>query len=387
MNILTNAGEDLLGRAIAGETVTFTRFKAGNGNAPSDPEEMTDLVNPILTFSIDDIDKSVEGKISITGSFNSSDASAEFRVREVGLFAKGEENEEVLVFYINHGDDAGTVDPASVSENVAYTKTVVIEIERAGNITAIVINPSEYATKAQLDEHSGDTSNPHSVTAEQVGLGNVPNVATNDQTPSYSEASEISELESGEPLSIAFGKIKKAIKSLISHLSNTSNPHGVTLAQVGGAAASHTHSTANIISGTLPIARGGTGINNESELLATYHVPVFGVFKGDGTREREINLGFKPSAVFITDHHGMLNDGTYGHPTGGFVVRGYINISQGDAYSEDFINIINGTRWSTISGSYDALRISNSGFKVVYNASSNILLNDEHRYYYYVAWR
>ncbi len=57
------------------------------------------------------------------------------------------------------------------------------------------------------------------VTAEQIGLGNVPNVTTNDQTPTYTVASTLTELESGEKLSIAFGKIAKAISTLISHIS------------------------------------------------------------------------------------------------------------------------------------------------------------------------
>lgn len=57
-------------------------------------------------------------------------------------------------------------------------------------------------------------------TPAEVGLGNVPNVSTNNQTPTYTEASDISRLSSGEKLSTAFGKISKAITDLISHLSD-----------------------------------------------------------------------------------------------------------------------------------------------------------------------
>ena len=85
----------------------------------------------------------------------------------------------------------------------------------------------------QITEHASKVDNPHKVTKAQVGLGNVPNVATNDQTPTYTTASANANLTSGEKLSVAFGKIAKAISSLISHLSNTNNPHSVTKAQVG----------------------------------------------------------------------------------------------------------------------------------------------------------
>ena len=104
--------------------------------------------------------------------------------------------------------------------------------------------------QTNLDTHAGKTDNPHSVTKAQVGLGNVPNVATNDQTPTFTEGTSLSKLTSGEKLSIAFGKIAKAITDLISHIGNKSNPHGVTAAQVGadasGTAASAvaTHNTA-----------------------------------------------------------------------------------------------------------------------------------------------
>lgn len=84
-----------------------------------------------------------------------------------------------------------------------------------------------------LTEHIADKTNPHKVTKSQVGLGNVPNVATNDQTPTYTQATSLSTLTSGEKLSVSMGKIMKAITDLISHLANKSNPHGVTASQVG----------------------------------------------------------------------------------------------------------------------------------------------------------
>ena len=71
-------------------------------------------------------------------------------------------------------------------------------------------------------EHSQKTSgNPHGVTKTDVGLGNVPNVATDDQTPTYTVATTLTALESGEKISTAFGKIAKAVSTLISHISTS----------------------------------------------------------------------------------------------------------------------------------------------------------------------
>lgn len=75
-----------------------------------------------------------------------------------------------------------------------------------------------YFVHREVEEHTNDTDNPHNVTKEQVGLGKVPNVTTNDQTPTFTEASKLEILSSGEKLSTAFGKIAKAIKDFISHI-------------------------------------------------------------------------------------------------------------------------------------------------------------------------
>ena len=84
-----------------------------------------------------------------------------------------------------------------------------------------------------LSTHTSNKNNPHTVTAAQIGLGNVPNVSTNNQTPSYTVPSSLSALVSGEILQTAFGKLAKAVNDLISHLANKSNPHAVTKSQVG----------------------------------------------------------------------------------------------------------------------------------------------------------
>ncbi|MCB6992884.1 hypothetical protein LI177_05215 [bacterium 210820-DFI.6.37] len=171
--------------------------------------------------------------------------------------------------------------------------------------------------------HEGNKSNPHGVTKTQVGLANVPNVATNDQTPTYTEASTLAKMTSGEKLNVAFGKISKAVTDLISHLANKSNPHAVTKSQVGlanvpnvttnnqtptfsaatsdedivsgetlstifgkllksiqtlrtglsgKAASSHNHAATAITSGTLGLARGGTGQTSLASVKSAFGI-------------------------------------------------------------------------------------------------------------------
>lgn len=67
--------------------------------------------------------------------------------------------------------------------------------------------------KAAYD-HSQTSGNPHGTTAADVGLGNVPNVSTNDQEPTFTEASTRNNIASGEKLSVILGKIAKFFNDL-----------------------------------------------------------------------------------------------------------------------------------------------------------------------------
>ena len=126
------------------------------------------------------------------------------------------------------------------SEAVAAASLMVesAKAEAAEDATAKAVAARDaaykYADKVSfnLADHEEDNSNPHNVTAAQVGLGNVPNKSTNDTQPTYALAETLAELTSGEKMSIAFGKIAKAVKDFISHIGDKNNPHGVTAAQI-----------------------------------------------------------------------------------------------------------------------------------------------------------
>lgn len=119
---------------------------------------------------------------------------------------------------------------------------------------------------AREDTHIASRANPHEVTKEQLGLGNVPNVATNDQTPTFTEASTLETTKSGEKLSVLFGKITKAISELVSHLGNKNNPHALTASQVGAAPTSHDHDYLPLSGGSLTGNLSGANINLSGSL-------------------------------------------------------------------------------------------------------------------------
>lgn len=76
---------------------------------------------------------------------------------------------------------------------------------------------AEGAIRETVSAHVNNKSNPHGVTKAQAGLGNVPNVSTNDQTPTFTQAATLANIASGEKLTVMLGKIAKALADFIAH--------------------------------------------------------------------------------------------------------------------------------------------------------------------------
>jgi len=423
---LTDAGKNLLLRALTGETINFTKIQIGNGEAQN-PREATALANPIMTIPISNISIG-EDYVTLTGLFTNSTVTNGFHITEAGFFADDPDDPGNEILYALGNEDESTADyvPSNTNRILEMELDALIFIGDAENVTAAINSSLVYATAADFNAHTGNTSNPHGVTKAQVGLGNVPNVATNDQTPTYETASTFATLTSGEKLSTAFGKIKLAITNLINHINNRSNPHGVTAAQTGAAAQSHTHSTVDINAGvlsplrggtglsnpsyggllksngadalqlikgvgalfattsgnpqfgTLPISMGGTGVTSLNDLIALVASNLFitGVYEGNNVQGRIIDLGFYPKAVLLFDAEGNTHDDA-DDLHGGLALRGYNVISRNA--SNMFI-----TTWSNY---YCVLGIVGNGFKVNQYTSNQIRSNESGHYYYYIALR
>lgn len=264
---LTPSGTDLLLRAIAGEVnIKFTAIQLGNGADAG--KSAAALSNPLLTAEISSYEVG-DVFVTLRTTFSNSQVSASFRATEVGVLAHDPDTADGTLLYAYQYTPEGESDyiPASADKVLETQMDVLVYIGDAENVTASISQSLVYASRADLEAHVKNMDNPHKVTKAQVGLGNVPNVSTNDQTPTYTEASALVGLKSGEKLSIAFGKIAKSVSSLIAHMKNCENPHKVTADQVGAAKSSHKHSTNDLTGGVLGVARGGTGVTGYDKLL------------------------------------------------------------------------------------------------------------------------
>ncbi len=243
--VITDLGLSVLAKGILEGSVLITSAVGGESCSAADLlSGMSEIAPPVHTLNLAKAEIE-QGKAVVNVRVQNKGVRESFVIRQIGLFSKIRDSADSPVLTAVIQDKNGEVVPTE-KENPEFLLEfdLVIPIENKEN-TEISVTPNTFATLGDLEERervlSGETervahelrlekeqssshisnlSNPHSVTKEQVGLANVPNVATNDQTPVYARANTLAELASGEKLSTAFGKLSKGIFDLIAHLAD-----------------------------------------------------------------------------------------------------------------------------------------------------------------------
>ena len=324
----TKAGIEYAALTAQGKIIEFTKGKFGDGvRSTENITELTDLIHPLGELPISK--KSVKNSTIITTTQFSNRVGGSilptFYLMEIGLFAKvvnadgtdDDEHPETLIGYAfdGHGDKIiGT----SLSEFIINIPLTVADVNNVTVDIDSLVYPTlkqfedEVNTRKTEDEelqnslnvHITDTSNPHGVTAEQIGLDKVPNVATNDQTPTFTEAATRVNITSGETLSTLFGKIKKFFADLktvaftgsYTDLSNKptsmQNPNSLTLT-MNGSSSSYNGASSASKSWYAPTSAGTAGYNlisNGSGAPVWQQPPYAVCSSSSGTRAKTVSI-------------------------------------------------------------------------------------------------
>lgn len=176
--IVTNVGQDLLLRALAGETLTFTKFKAGDGTLPtgSDGKDLTDLISEKKEINISSSVRTSE-KIRLSGHFSNATLESDFVFRELGVFAKIGTGTETLFAYINNGENSVVIHSDDTSIVMQQAFAFDISVGDAENVSATV----DGVMYAPLEhEHDADdiTSGVLSRSRGGTGVDNLFSLAT-----------------------------------------------------------------------------------------------------------------------------------------------------------------------------------------------------------------
>ena len=247
---LTNAAIAAIGNAVFdgenADPIIFTCVRIGSQQWSGDIRTATQVQAVEMTAGFDAVAVS-DGIAHLSFLLSNADLDNGFYIREIGVFAKvSEEGTEFLYAYSNTGSSASYIAPYDNDTSVSMTVTLHVAIGDAEHVTAVISEATGYVLQDAFDEHLQDYDNPHQVTAEQVGLGNVPNLAPSDMEINFTVSPTFAQFSSGDKLSVILGKAAKLWSIVRNHIITANNPHNVTYEQAGAAPEVHTHVLADI---------------------------------------------------------------------------------------------------------------------------------------------
>ena len=150
--ILTEKGRELLAKGLAGETITFTKMAIGDGTSLTSERERTELVNQITTLPILNINAKKNGTCEINALLTNKSVTTGFYIKELGIFAHGNDNVEILYAY-NTSTSPDFVPPFSANNVVEIEYVDTIIVDQVANVTAVIDPSITYITKKYADEN------------------------------------------------------------------------------------------------------------------------------------------------------------------------------------------------------------------------------------------
>ena len=150
--ILTEKGRELLAKGLAGETITFTKMATGDGTSLTSERERTALVNQITTLPILNINVKRNGTCEINALLTNKSVTTGFYIKELGIFAHGNDNVEILYAY-NISTSPDFVPPFSANNVVEIEYVDTIIVDQVTNVTAVIDPSITYITKKYADEN------------------------------------------------------------------------------------------------------------------------------------------------------------------------------------------------------------------------------------------
>lgn len=156
-------GRELIASLLAGDTLTITRCMVGEG-APQEgvePAELTDLVKPIAQATStapivnrQQVDLTVEYRNDLNGGLENG-----FYLSEFGIFARGKNGAEVLIYYACLGDypqyvqpykEGGAVDVRRFPIAIGVSNTQNVHLDYSADAFLTAENLVEYCNEVVL---------------------------------------------------------------------------------------------------------------------------------------------------------------------------------------------------------------------------------------------
>ena len=177
---LTNAGQALQTKVLAGATLTFTRIALGDGQLNGQPiAPLTALISQKATVEVDSVRVVNTSTAQVAGFFSNADISTGFWWRETGVFAQDPDVGEILYGYTNAGD-AGDYIPTVADNRVEKYIYCSIAVASATTVDITIPSSDTYIPMSQKGAAGGVATldNGGKVPMEQLPAGQNSGLAT-----------------------------------------------------------------------------------------------------------------------------------------------------------------------------------------------------------------
>lgn len=151
--VFTDAGRDILAKAIAGQPLVFTRVALGSGADPGPADALTGLVSEELNVQIESFEMVGDGTSKIRAVVTNANLDTGFFAREIGIFAQDPDTlVDVLYAYSNAGGQADFMPASGGATVVEQVLDLYAVISNASNVSAVINEFITLATVAMVDE-------------------------------------------------------------------------------------------------------------------------------------------------------------------------------------------------------------------------------------------
>lgn len=234
--ILTDQGEQLMARAVAGEKVIFTRLAMGDGQVGNigGIRGLTALIHERVSVPITKTTRK-DNDLTLAGVVTLATNASPFRWRELGVLGRISAEPETLIGYLYKGETGEIVDPAEAVERSIY---ITVQVDADVEVT-VTLAPRETLEWDQItDKPSTYTPSNHNHAWGEI-------TGKPDTFPPATHSHAWNTI-TGKPSTYAPSNHNHRWSDI------TGKPTTFT-------PDSHNHSASQITSGTLGLARGGTG--------------------------------------------------------------------------------------------------------------------------------
>lgn len=314
---LTSKGAALLAKVPAGAAVPVTKWQIGTGAlAAGSSLDRAALVAQLKELPVSSVTN--EGSTAtILGQFTNTGMEA-FPFEELGLMATDPDEGEVLICYGN-AFGAGEQIQAGTAQLREFVFGTELTFSGEANVTAVIQPALVFIPQSEKGQPGGVASlgSDGKVLPEQLPEMDVSTaMAGFDTKDSLADADGIVITDSSEDNTgkrVLWSKVKELLGKLYVPLTRTINKKAlssdITLsaADVGAAAASHTHAL-DALTGILPVNKGGTGQSSLEALLAALKQAgavqiATGSYVGTGTFGADhpcsLTFDFSPKIVIV----------------------------------------------------------------------------------------